>query len=537
MSPNTSSSEVDLRTYLRVLRRRKWLVFVCVGLAVAGTVAYSFGATKEYSATAQLLVQPQGGTLPLTTPGQTITPTDVATELQLLKSTPVVDAVRKRLHSSEINVVGAEQGQTNVISLSATNRIPALAARIANAYATEFVNYETFVVLKGLTTAELQLQSQINSIEQELASTSGTPQGDALATQEAVLKEEYAQYQVDGAETTGGVTVISPASVPTAPSSPKKVKLGLLGLVVGLLVGLAAAFTAESLDDSIRSKDDLEHATPHVPVMGLVPMIGSWRDRSEPFLVMKAEPTSPAAEAYRSLRTSLQFAAHDSAIESVLVTSPTATEGKTSTVSNLGVVLASVGQHVVLVSADLRRPRLAAFFGLDEGVGLTSVMIGDLTLGAAVQPVPDVPGLAVLGCGPVPPNPTELLSSPKFAEIFDELRENFDMVLVDSPPLLPVTDPVLLSRLADTTLLVVAAGNTTKGQLRRTVEHLAHVGVTRIGIVLNEVPRAGSDVYGYGYSYNYDVPEKPSAKMSANGRIDLWQPRKGPAAGRHAASE
>ena len=164
--------------------------------------------------------------------------------------------------------------------------------------------------------------------------------------------------------------------------------------------------------------------------MGLVPMIGSWRDRAEPFLVMRAEPTSPAAEAYRSLRTSLQFAAYENVVGSVLVTSPTATEGKTSTVSNLGVVLATVGKNVVLVSADLRRPRLAAFFGLDEGVGLTSVMIGELTLDQALQPVPDIPGLTVLGCGPVPPNPAELLSSPKFAEIFDELTKRFDLVLV-----------------------------------------------------------------------------------------------------------
>ncbi len=193
MSTNMPASEVDLRTYLRVLRRRKWWVIVCTGLAVAGAIAYSFSATKEYSATAQLLVQPQNGTLPLTTPGQTITPTDVATELQLLKSAPVLDAVKNRLHLSQLNVAGAEQGQTNVISVTATNRDPVLAARVANAYATEFVNFETYVALKSLTTAEVQLQTQINAIEQELVSTSGTPQGVALATQEAVLKEQYAR--------------------------------------------------------------------------------------------------------------------------------------------------------------------------------------------------------------------------------------------------------------------------------------------------------------------------------------------------------
>jgi len=540
MSTTMPDSDVDLRTYLRVLRRRKWWVIICTGLAVAGAIAYSFNAAKEYSATAQLLVQPQSGALALTTPAQTITATDVATELQLLTSAPVVDAVKNRLHLSQLNVKGAEQGQTNVISVTATNRDPVLAARVANAYATEFVNYETFVALKSLTTAEVQLQTQINTIEQELVSTAGTPQGVALANQEAVLKEQYAQYQVVGTQTTGGVTVVSPAAVPKAPSSPKKTEITLIGLALGLLVGLAVAFTVENLDDAIRSHDDLEHAAPGVPVMGLVPMIGSWRDRAQPFLVMGAEPTSPAAEAYRSLRTSLQFTAYESAIGSVLVTSPTATEGKTSTVSNLGVVLATVGKHVVLVSADLRRPRLAAFFGLEEGVGLTSVMIGDLTLDEALQPVPDVPGLTVLGCGPVPPNPAELLSSPKFAEIFDELTRRFDLVLVDSSPLLPVTDPVLLSRMTDTTLLIVAAGTTTKGQLRRAVEQLAQVGARHIGIVLNEVTRGGDDAYGYDYSYSYQPENKPSATASSNGHSDLWQSKKNPATGRrgrHATTD
>ena len=409
MSTNMPGSEVDLRTYLRVLRRRKWWLIGCAGVALAGAIAYSFSATKQYSATAQILVQPQNGTLPLTTPGQTITPTDVSTELQLLKSAPVVNAVKKQLHLTQLNVAGAEQGQTNVISVTATNEDPRQAARVANAYATEFVKFETFVALKSLTTAELQLQTQINAIEQELFSTAGTPQGAALATQEAVLKEQYAEYQVVGTQTTGGVTVVSSAEVPKAPSSPKKTEIIVIGLAIGVLVGLGVAFTAESLDDAIRSKDDLEHAAPQVPVMGLVPMIGSWRDRAEPFLATRAEPTSPAAEAYRSLRTSLQFTAYDSAIGSVLVTSPTATEGKTSTVANLGVVLATVGKHVVLVSADLRRPRLAAFFGLNEQRGTDlghdrrshpggSVAVGSRftrSVGPGMRPCASQPGRAL----------------------------------------------------------------------------------------------------------------------------------------------
>jgi polysaccharide biosynthesis transport protein len=167
------------------------------------------------------------------------------------------------------------------------------------------------------------------------------------------------------------------------------------------------------------------------------------------------------------------------------------------------------------------------------------VVIGEVTLEEALQQVPDIPGLTVLGCGPVPPNPAELLSSRKCTEIFDALKERFDMVLVDSSPLLPVTDPVLLSRLTDTTLMIVAAGTTTKRQLRRGVEQLAQVGA-QIGMVLNEVTRGGDDAYGYDYSYAYQATNKPSATASSNGHSDLWQSEKNQATrpeGRHATSD
>ena len=173
-----------------------------------------------------------------------------------------------------------------MISVTATNHDPVLAARVANALATEFVNYETFVALKSLTTAEVQLQTQINVIEQELVSTAGTPQGVALANQEAVLKEQYAQYQVVGtADDRGRHGRLARVPYRRLRARPRRLEITLIGLAVGLLVGLGAAFTAENLDDAIRSKTISSMSHRDVPVMGLVPMIGSWRDRAEPFLV------------------------------------------------------------------------------------------------------------------------------------------------------------------------------------------------------------------------------------------------------------
>jgi capsular exopolysaccharide synthesis family protein len=515
-------SGVNLRTYLRILRRRKWWVIGCTVVAVVGALAYSFVATKQYSATAQLLIEPQTGSVPFGSTAQTIATNQVATELQLMTSAPVVDAVEAHFHLSKLWAKVAEDQQTNVISVTATNANAAQSARIANFYATDFVEYETNQVRSSLAVAEIQLQGQINAINKELSTTTASPQGTALADQVAALQDQYAQLQVEGAETSGGVSLIASASVPTSPSSPKPVELGAIGLVLGLLVGLCAAFVADSLDTTIRSTDEFEHLVPHVPTVALVPFDESWRDRAKPFLATLVEPTSAATESYRSLCTSLQFARSDQRIRSVLVTSPISSEGKTSTTANLGVVLAQVGQKVVLVSCDLRRPRLAGFFGLDEGVGLTSVMSGARTLKDALQPVRDVPGLMLLGSGSTSPNSAEVLRRPNLFEIFDELKATFDMLLIDSPPVLPVTDPTLLSHLTDVTLLVVAAGKTTKGQLRRAHGQLAEAGAQIFGIVFNKIPRGTSDfddVYSYLDSYESQNGSSPTPSVPVTNSI------------------
>ena len=202
----------------------------------------------------------------------------------------------------------------------------------------------------------------------------------------------------------------------------------------------------------------------------MVPMVNSWRKRNRAAVASSAEPTSPAAEAYRSLRTSLQFTRQAQELRTLLVTSPAAAEGKTSTLANLGAVFAQAGERVALVSCDLRRPRLGQFFGVEEQSGLTTVLLGQQTLEHALQQVPGYDCLWVLGAGPVPPNPGRTARRPEGQQIFATLRENFDLVLVDSPPVLPVTDAMVLSNYADRTLLVVAAGQTRRTQLQRAAE-------------------------------------------------------------------
>ena len=382
-------TEPSFRAYLHILRRRKWWVGFAAALGLAASLAFSLTAHKQYSATAQLLVQPSidasgaGVTQP-----QPVTQTDVETELQLVTSAPVQQAVRAQLNSAPA-VSAAEVGQTNVMAITATSEVPSQAALVANLYATAFVQYRQSVAERSLATAEAQLRSQITSLTQQLKPFRGnttSPEASALLNQQAVLKEQLAQMQVSGAVNTGDVVLVTPAQTPTSPSSPKPAQDALLGLAAGLALGLGAAFLRDSLDDKLASKEAAEHAG-GAPVLAMTPVVTSWR-RQQPLVVVVAEPTSPAAESYRSLRTSLQFARQEGQLRSIVVTSPGVAEGKTATLANLGVVFAQAGERVVLVSCDLRRPRIGAFFGLDEQVGLTSVLLGEQTLEQVVLPVP-----------------------------------------------------------------------------------------------------------------------------------------------------
>jgi polysaccharide biosynthesis transport protein len=520
-------NDPTLRTYLIFLRRRKWWVIATALLVLAVSLALSLSQPKKYSATAQLLVQFSGTAVNVGS-GLQVTPTDVQTELQLATSAPVLRVVRSKLGSTP-PVAASQIAQTNVITLTAISPTPELAARVANAYATAFVAYTRGVAISSLTAAETQLRSKIFFLRKQIKSLQHNPAAasevSALANQEAVLKEQIAQLEVNGAVATSGVEFVTPAQAPNSPSSPRPVRDALLGLAAGLMLGLGAAFLRDILDDALSSKELVERLG-GAPVLALVPMVSSWKQRDQPLVVSAVEPTSPAAEAYRSLRTSLQFVRQAQDLRTLLVTSPTAAEGKSSTLANLGVVFARAGERVVLVSCDLRRPRLGQFFGLEEKSGLTEVLVGRRSLQDALRRVQGYGNLWLLGAGPIPPNPAELLSGPKAREIFAALKANFDLVLVDSPPALPVTDAMVLSKYTDGTLLVVAAGQTRRTELQRTAEKFAQVDVPVVGIVLNQVTRQAGygGGYGYGYGYGSYTPNAVtvSPPVQANGKSGAY---------------
>jgi succinoglycan biosynthesis transport protein ExoP len=493
-------AEPSLRSYLQILRKRRWWVTALTLLGLAVSLALSLTQQKMYSASAQLLVQATGGiNLALSSSQYSVTPTDVQTELQLVTSAQVQNLVRKELGSTP-PVSAVEVGQTNVIAVTAVDPNPARAALVANTYAKAFVSSSTAATISNLAAAENQLSGQIQVLSKEIAhlkpGSGSAPQQAALSNQQAVLKGQLAQLQVAGSVASTGLEFVTPALAPTSPSSPKPTQDALVGLLAGLALGVGAAFLLDNLDDTLTTSESLEEVN-GASVLVTVPMVASWKKIENPVMVAISEPTSPAAEAYRSLRTSLQFSRQDGTLRTLLVTSSHAREGKTATVANLGAVFAQAGERVVLVSCDLRRPRLSQSSTPADAPELSSVLTGELSLDQALTPVADVEGLWSLSTRAVVPNPTEMLASRRARELFRELAERFDLVLIDSPPVLPVADAMILTTYADGVLLVVASAQTRRAELQRTTEKLAQANAPVVGMVLNKVSTYSS--YGrYG---------------------------------------
>ncbi len=330
------------------------------------------------------------------------------------------------------------------------------------------------------------------------------------------LYESLLQRLKDAAVSAGlratNIHVVDPALPPAVPLRPKKLLYVGAGLLVGLLVGIVIAFAQEGLDRSIKSAEDVENLLGS-PSLAIIPQAGTGRnalsrqDRKgagngrAAFAALK-EPDSPLAESYRALCTSILLSTAPRPPQAILVTSAQPNEGKSCTSLNLAVALAQRGSRVLVVDADLRKPGIAGALGLENEKGLSGVLTGGVGLEEALHPVAPVPGLWVLPSGPRPPNPAELVSSPTMERILSELRERFDYLIVDSPPLLLVTDPTILSSLVDGAILVVESGVTAGGALARAHRILKSAGGRILGVVLNKMNFRESNYY-YG-SYYYD---------------------------------
>jgi succinoglycan biosynthesis transport protein ExoP len=449
---------VDLSDYLRVLRKRWIVIATATLLGLAGAAAVTILSTPIYQASTLVYVQVQSsGSVGELVQGSSFVQSQVKSFSEVVRTPRVLDTAIKnlRLDESANDLAESISASTPVdtvnIAITVSDETPNGAAEIANAVTSSF-----------------------RDVVEEITTSSGPNPTSQVS-----------------------VSVLKDATVPIEPVSPNTNLNLVLGIVIGFILGLAVAVLREVLDTRIRGERDVAAitASPIIGGIGYDPAA-----ESKP-LIVQDDPRSVRAEAFRTLRTNLQFLEVEPGPKSFVMTSSIPSEGKTTTSANLAIALADSGAHVVIVDADLRRPKLADYMGLEGSIGLTDVLIARATLEDALQPW-GRGNLVVLPAGSVPPNPSELLGSRAMATLIGELETEFDVVILDLPPLLPVTDAALVSKLVRGVLVVVAAGKTQKGELQAAVSALQNVGANVAGIVLTMLPSKGPDAYGYGrYGY------------------------------------
>jgi polysaccharide biosynthesis transport protein len=530
-----------LREYIAVVQRRRGPILVVLVVVCVGIMGLTLAQTPTYRATASVLLQPYLSE----TLGENAPVADLSqdqSEVEVMRSRSVADLAADDL-GHEPAVSFDTVPETRVVEVTATSGDPATAAADATGYAKTYVESRRQGILDDLNKAAGILQEQLARAEAELT-VAEQPLRDLQAqvaateddAQRAVLERQLSdldsqlsadlftrrarrsglQERVDQLgltsqlTITGGAKLISAATEPSSPVSPQPVRNAALALAAGLVLGLGLAFLLEQLDDRVHGRDDVEAATGGLSILGLIPH-SKRRDR---LVASPAElQDDPAlAEAFRSLRTSIHFVALAKPMRSIQVTSAGATEGKTTTVAGLAVTLAQAGNRVVVVDGDLRRPRIHELFGIDPAVGLTNALADEATMGEALRCVDDQPRLALVPCGTVSPNPSELLALSRFRDLITTLTDDFDFVLIDTPPVLPVADARVVAGTVDATLMVVAAERSKVKEVQLATDLLHQVDAPLVGVVLNQVPVTRRHA-GYGYGYGGYAADRAAPKL------------------------
>ncbi|MDX6510802.1 MAG: tyrosine-protein kinase [Gaiellaceae bacterium] len=494
-----------LRRQFDVIRRRKWIVVLVTLAAVAAAALYSYTAKPIYRADTQIVVG-QGGTILSTSVLGNATQPLTATMAELLKSNVVLeDAIRnlgltvspEKLRSQ---MTVSFNPQTSVIQLSVDEPKKAEAVRITRELARVFSDR-----------VKASFKPTATTVPGPTPGTTGTANESITAT------------------------VFDPAHAEPKQVSPRPVRNVFIAFILGLVLGLLGAFLREHFDRALRSRDAVEAAL-GAPVIGQIPFLrGRGRERSASWGTFGEVP-----EAFRGLRANLQYLSVKRPLQTILVTSASAEQGKTTVAANLAIAIARSGASTIVVEGDLRRPRLNEAFGAPQQnvAGLTGVLVGaaqpdDASMRIVPPAATDADGeiegtIMLLPSGPLPPNPAELLSSGQMRDLLEDLAGTYDYVLVDSPPLLPVADALELAGMVDGVVLVVRQNNSTTDEAREMRSLVERLGIHLIGVVMTDVPSLGS----YG-GYGERERERERSRQS---KSDAETPRRGRSSRRQTAA-
>jgi capsular exopolysaccharide synthesis family protein len=454
---------VELQDYLTVARKR-WRVITFVTLMVVGlAAAFSALSTKVYESSTQFFVSTTGasdsGAL---LQGNTFTQQRVKSYAQLLTTPRVLDPVAQttgvELQDLEKSVSATSPPDTVLIDVAVRDADPETAQQVA---------------------------AEIAGVFPAIVSALESPAG----TDTSPVK----------------VTVVQPPTISTTPVSPQPLRNVVLGLGLGLLSGLGIAVLRETLDRTVKTLDDLKAVT-DIPVLGVIAYDPTAPRRP---LIVEVDPRSPRSEAFRAMRTNLTFIDAADHPQSIVVTSSVASEGKSTVTMNLALTMAQAGVRVCLIEADLRRPKVLEYMGMDGSVGLTDALIGQAHIHDLLQQYGNT-NLWVIGSGPIPPNPSELLGSAQMRNTLAELLTHFDQVIIDAPPTLPVTDAAVLSTIVDGAIVVAGSGFVEREQLAHTLGAIESVNGRVLGLVLNRVPKETSGQYS---RYEYSLPDDEATRV------------------------
>lgn len=447
---------MDLRSYARALRKGWWIILLCACLGIAGGALVTLRATPQYASSVTWFVSTptEGGTSPL-----------------------AADQFATRRITSYVGLLSADVTAQSVIDETGVDlTVSQVSSRISG-------DADLNTVLLTATVVDSSPERSL-LIAQGLAARFGqiVDKVDPIGPDQVVLR------------------AISGPSLNPNPVAPRRTYNLTLGLLAGFVFGVAIALMRELLDNTVRQVVTLRDVA-RVPVLGAIPYD---KEAKRSPLIDGTKARSVRAEAFRQLRTNLQFVDVDRPVRILVVTSSVPHEAKSTTATNLAVIFSESGRKVLLIEADLRRPRVADYLGLERSVGLTSVLTGSVRIDDAVQPW-GASGLSFLASGPIPPNPSELLGSSAMAALLKTMRRMFDIIVIDTPPLLPVTDAAVTAKHADGAVLVVRYGKTKRTQILSAMRSLRSVDARILGTVLNMVPLRGADGYeSYGGGYYED---------------------------------
>ena len=463
---------MDLHGYVQAVRKYWWLVLLMTGLCVGASIVLTYTATPQYESSVTFFVSTSANADGTALQADQYAQRRVNSYVGLLTSEKLAQSVIDNAHLdmtvSQVtgSIAAAADLNTVLLTATVTNSSPERSLAIATAISTQF----------GQMVAQLD--------------NHGSPENANVV-----------------------LNVVSGPTLNPVPVSPRKTLNIGLGVLLGLALGLAAAILREVLDNTVRSPQVLRTMS-EAPVLGV---IAADRGSKKSPLIVDNHARSVRAEAFRQLRTNLQFIDAARPVGVLVVTSSIANEGKSTTAINLAVSFSDSGRRVLLIEADLRRPRVAEYLDLEGAVGLTNVLVGQAAIDDVLQPW-GRGGLTVLPSGTIPPNPSELMGSPLMAELIIQLRKSFDMIIIDTPPVLPVTDAAVASRLVDGVVVVVRYGKTTRNQVSTALRSLTAVDARVLGTVLTMSPVKGAEAYSaYGYYEDDDRVELSTGPESAGG--------------------